>query len=80
MVCEREYLTAFPKLAVMFYAGMKKLSVQTDYDEVIGIPLEIYIPEEKVAIETGNGTEKIESLSYRFRRLRTRRCHSLLKR
>ncbi|MCU6720349.1 zinc-ribbon domain-containing protein [Porcipelethomonas ammoniilytica] len=61
-VCEREYLTAFPKLAVMFYAGMKKLSVQTDYDEVIGIPLEIYIPEEKVAIETCNGTEKIESL------------------
>ena len=61
-VCEREYLTAFPKLAVMFYAGMKKLSVQTDYDEVIGIPLEIYIPEEKVAFETCNGTEKIESL------------------
>lgn len=61
-VCEREYLTAFPKLAVMFYSGMKKLSVQTDYDEVIGIPLEIYIPEEKVAIETCNGTEKIESL------------------
>ena len=61
-VCEREYLTAFPKLAVMYYAGMKKLSVQTDYDEVIGIPLEIYIPEEKVAIETCNGTEKIESL------------------
>lgn len=61
-VCERDYLTAFPKLAVMFYAGMKKLSVQTDYDEVIGIPLEIYIPGEKVAIETCNGTEKIESL------------------
>lgn len=41
---------------------MKKLSVQTGCDEVIGVSLEIYIPEEKVAIETCNGTERIESL------------------
>ncbi len=61
-VCEKEYLTAFPKLTVMFYAGMKQISVQTNSDEIIGIPLEIYIPDEKVAIETYNESEQIEVL------------------
>lgn len=61
-VCERDYLTAFPKLAVMFYAGMKQLTVQTEEDKVIGIPIEIYIPGEKVAIETFTGTEEMEIL------------------
>ena len=61
-VCEREYRSAFPKLAVMFYAGQKRLRVKSDYAEVIGIPLEMYIPEEKVAIETFYAQEKIEIL------------------
>lgn len=29
-VCEKDYLAVFPKLAVMFYAGMKDLRVQVD--------------------------------------------------
>ena len=61
-VCEKEYLTVFPKLAVMFYAGMKHIKVQIDTDKVIGIPLEMYLPEENVAIETVSRTEKIEIL------------------
>lgn len=56
-VCEKDYLTVFPKLAVMYYAAMKHIKVQTDIDKIIGIPLEMYLPEEKVAIETVSQTE-----------------------
>ena len=31
-VCEKDYLTVFPKLAVMYYAAMKHIKVQTDID------------------------------------------------
>lgn len=41
-VCEKDYLTVFPKLAVMYYAAKKRIKVQTDTDKIIGIPLEIY--------------------------------------
>lgn len=46
----------------MFYAGQKQLKVLTNCAEVIGIPLEMYIPEEKVAVETFYSQEKIETL------------------
>ena len=61
-VCEKDYLTVFPKLAVMYYAAKKRIKVQTDTDKIIGIPLEIYFPEEKAAIETVSGTENVETL------------------
>ena len=61
-VCEKDYLTVFPKLAVMYYAAKKRIKVQTDTDKIIGIPLEIYLPEEKAAIETVSGTENVETL------------------
>ncbi len=61
-VCEQEYLSVFPKLAVMFYAQMKQLRIRIDSDEIIGIPLEMYLPEEKTAIETSRRTEEIETL------------------
>ena len=38
-VCEKDYLTVFPKLAVMYYAAKKRIKVQTDTDKIIGIPL-----------------------------------------
>lgn len=46
----------------MFYAAMKHIKVQFDTDKVIGIPLEMYVPEENAAIETVGGTEEIETL------------------
>ena len=46
----------------MFYAAMKHIKVQFDTDKVIGIPLEMYVPEENAAIETVSGTEEIETL------------------
>lgn len=61
-ICEEEYLSVLPRLLVMFYARMKNLSVSTDYDKVIGIPLEMYIKEEKIAIETNEETEKMLAL------------------
>ena len=33
-VCEKDYLTVFPKLAVMYYAAMKHIKVQTDIDKI----------------------------------------------
>ena len=61
-VCEEEYLSVLPRLLVMFYAKRKNLRVYSDYDKIIGIPLEMYIREEKIAIETSVGTEKMEIL------------------
>lgn len=61
-ICEKEYKIVLPKLAVMVYAGMNNLSVQFDKEEVIGIPLETYIAEEKLAIETTKQSEDVEKL------------------
>lgn len=61
-VCEKDYLTVFPQLAVMYYAGLKHLRVQVNSDTIIGIPLEMYLPEEKAAIETVSAAEGIEIL------------------
>ena len=59
---KKDYLTVFPKLAVMYYAAKKHIKVQMDTDKIIGIPLEIYLPEEKAAIETVSRTENVETL------------------
>ena len=59
---KKEHLTVFSKLAVIFYAGMKHIKVQFDLGKVIGIPLELYLPEEDVAIETVSGAQEIKTL------------------
>ena len=61
-VCEQEYLSILPKLLVMFYTKREKLSLMINEEREIGIPLELYIPEEKIAIETCIGTDKMERL------------------
>lgn len=61
-ICEADYQSIFPKLVVMFYAQQKKLRVLTDTSDIIGLPIEIYIPDEKLAIETGRQTQEIEEL------------------
>lgn len=50
-ICESEYQSVFPQLAVNFYARMKGLKVILNFDELIGLPLDAYIPEEKLVIE-----------------------------
>ena len=60
--CEKEYQSVFPQLAVSYYAAKKGLKVLLNSDAIIGIPMEIYIPEEKVAIESFAETQEIDSL------------------
>lgn len=60
--CEKEYQSVFPQLAVSYYAAQKGLKVLLNSDAIIGIPMEIYIPEEKVAVESFAGTQEIDSL------------------
>ena len=61
-VCENEYRSVFPGLAVAYYANQKRLKVQLGSDKLLGIPLETYIPSEKLAIEFTNGSEHMEVL------------------
>lgn len=61
-VCEKEYQCMFPRLVVGFYGRKKGLKVLVDSDAVIGLPLETYMPDEKLAIETTVESEKIELL------------------
>ena len=51
-----------PRLAVAYYANQKGLKVQLGSDKLLGIPLETYIPSEKLAIEFTNGSEHMEVL------------------
>ena len=61
-VCESEYRSVFPGLAVAYYANQKGLKVQLGSDKLLGIPLETYIPSEKLAIEFTSGSEQMEVL------------------
>ena len=59
-VCEKEYQSVFPQLVVSYYAAKKGLKVLLNSSDYIGLPLQTYIPEERLAVETVVGTEKIE--------------------
>ena len=61
-VCESEYRSVFPGLAVAYYANKKELTAQLGSDKLLGIPLETYIPSEKLAIEFTIGNEQMEIL------------------
>lgn len=61
-VCESDYQRIFPKLAVLYYIRREGLSVQLSTDKIIGIPLEAYISDEKIAVETINASDDMEYL------------------
>lgn len=58
--CEQEYLSLFPALAVSYYSNKKGLKAELGSDRLLGVPLETYIPSEKLAIESGSADENIE--------------------
>ena len=58
----QRYRSVFPGLAVAYYANQKGLKVQLGSDKLLGIPLETYIPSEKLAIEFTSGSEQMEIL------------------
>ncbi len=59
-ICEQEYLSLFPALAVSYYSNRKGLKAELGSDRLLGVPLETYIPSEKLAIESGSADENIE--------------------
>lgn len=61
-ICEQEYRSVFPQLAVSYYAGKKGLQVRLNTDTEIGLPLETYIVNEGLAIESKNLSEEKERL------------------
>lgn len=50
-LCEREFQSVFPQLLIMLYAVRNGLKVVTNTDNIIGINLDAYIPELRLAIE-----------------------------
>ena len=59
-ICEQEYLSLFPALAVSYYSNKKGMKAELGSDRLLGVPLETYIPSEKLAIESGSADENIE--------------------
>ena len=59
-ICEQEYLSLFPTLAVSYYSNKKGLKAELGSDRLLGVPLETYIPSEKLAIESESADENIE--------------------
>ena len=59
-ICEQEYLSLFPALAISYYANLKGLKVELGSDRLFGIPLDVYIPLEQVAIQVNTDSEKID--------------------
>lgn len=43
-------MSLFPALAIGYYANLKGLKVELGSDRLFGIPLDVYIPAEQVAI------------------------------
>ena len=60
--CEQEYRSLFPALAISYYANLKGLKVELGSDKLFGIPLDVYIPLEQVAIQVNTDSEKIDIL------------------
>ena len=59
-ICEQEYLSLFPALVISYYANLKGLKVELGSDRLFGIPLDVYIPLEQVAIQVNTDSEKID--------------------
>ena len=58
-ICEQEYLSLFPALVISYYANLKGLKVELGSDRLFGIPLDVYIPLEQIAIQVNTDSEKI---------------------
>ena len=61
-MCEQKYMSLFPALAISYYSNLKGLKVELGSDRLFGIPLDVYIPLEQIAIQVNMDSEKIEIL------------------
>ena len=55
-------MSLFPALAISYYSNLKGLKVELGSDRLFGIPLDVYIPLEQVAIQVNTDSEKIDIL------------------
>ncbi len=69
-VCESEFLSVLPQLAVMYYAGRYGLKAKINDETAIGLHLDTYIPSAGIAIEAQSfsGSKK-ETDEYSVKRL-----------
>ena len=49
--CEQDFIVTLPSLAAVYYASKLKLQVIIEDDSLIGLPIEAYIPEARLAID-----------------------------
>lgn len=59
-VCEREFQSVLPQLVIKYYAEKKGLTTRFYAAEVIGLPLDVYLPEENLAITVRMETEAMD--------------------
>ena len=50
-VCEKAYLNVFYRQVILFYADTYSVQAYTNYENMIGVSLEIYFPDSKIAVE-----------------------------
>lgn len=61
--CEEEFLAVLPQLLVLLYAHRFDLKVLLQSDQLIGIPMEVSLPELRIAVDTedmGAYTKKVQ--------------------
>ena len=61
-VCESEYQSVFPQLAIKYYAEKRGLSAVFNSAQILGLPIDVYIPEEKLALCLDRRSDAIESV------------------
>lgn len=66
--CRQEFLASLPGLAVLYYTRMVDLSCAIRSDEVIGLPLEAYVPVINIAFEVVPGKTKGTERSLQLKR------------
>lgn len=57
--CEQDFLATLPELAAAYYASRLKLQIIIGDESMIGIPINVYLPDVRLAIDfvTGKGQE-----------------------
>lgn len=59
---EREFREALPRLLLSLYTQKLRVEIMIDSDTVISMPLELYIPELRLAIETDEMEKSSDNL------------------
>lgn len=61
---EKDCISLFPQLTVIFYAGKKGLRAITDWNELVGFSVTVYLPELELAVDVCNSPKERSIKSY----------------